>query len=852
MKSNFNGLSKYWLMRAFMLAALFLVTTTLQAQSVISPDGYAGSAGTTGGGNASPITVTSGSAFQSAVSNNNPAVIIVDGLLSIGNISIGSNKTIIGANTSSGLTGGTVRLQGTNYILQNLTFGPASGDVLEVSGATKVFITKCSFHDSTDELCSIVRAADYVTVSWSKFYFDNPDSHSFAHLIGNSDGATDDDGKLHVTLHHNWYAQGVRGRMPRVRFGYVHIYNNYYNSNSTGYCIGAGFKCHIRVENSYFQNVNNAWADYGAPSSGGVIGWNNLVLDGTSQPTFMSNSYPVFSLPYSFNLTPVNDVQSIVTAGAGNVGTVSPVDNYTLTTTVTGQGSVSPNGGTYASGTVVTLIATPANGYTFNSWGGAASGTSTSTTVTMNANKSVTANFSEIPVGNQIIMEENALGFCAVDGSIDSNHAGFTGSGFVNTDNAVGTAVEWKVTAAASDTYALQWRYAHDGETDDRPGSLLVNGAVVNNVSFPASGSWTSWVQSSLVYVTLNSGANTIRLISTTSNGLGNIDRMAIIGDNLSATSCDDVVNPVFTLSTSANNGTISLSPNGGPYAEGTVVTLTATPASGYTFTSWSGDLSGNSNPVTLTMNTNKSVSANFSQSSTFEVLTIQENEAGFCSVQGSVDNDNDGFTGSGFANTTNSNGNGITWSVNVPSAGTYSIKWRYANGEPTNRTGQLTANGNTLASSIDMPTTDNWTTWVETPALNINLQAGTTLLRLQATTTDGLANIDFMTISGLSLSTGACSGARTSMPDALVETAEDQGILFYPVPVNASLTIHFGTTLTEPTDVYLLDTTGRVIKATKAKGSTHAVDLSDLPGGAYFIRVSGQDLNVVKHIIKQ
>jgi uncharacterized repeat protein (TIGR02543 family) len=68
---------------------------------------------------------------------------------------------------------------------------------------------------------------------------------------------------------------------------------------------------------------------------------------------------------------------------------------YTLTTSVNppGSGSVSPSSGTYSAGTSVTLIATPASGYVFNHWGGDASGTSTSITITMDSNKDVVAYF---------------------------------------------------------------------------------------------------------------------------------------------------------------------------------------------------------------------------------------------------------------------------------------------------------------------------------------------------------------------------------------------------------------------------------------------------------------------------
>lgn len=68
---------------------------------------------------------------------------------------------------------------------------------------------------------------------------------------------------------------------------------------------------------------------------------------------------------------------------------------YTLSVSVSpsGAGSVSPPGDKYKSGCPVTLTASPASGYIFDRWSGDASGTSSSVTVTMDSDKSVTANF---------------------------------------------------------------------------------------------------------------------------------------------------------------------------------------------------------------------------------------------------------------------------------------------------------------------------------------------------------------------------------------------------------------------------------------------------------------------------
>src|SRR5690349_14297356 len=59
-------------------------------------------------------------------------------------------------------------------------------------------------------------------------------------------------------------------------------------------------------------------------------------------------------------------------------------------------------------------------------------------------------------------------------GTIDANHTGFSGSGFCNTTNAVGSFVEFTVTAAGAGNATVTVRYAN-GTTTDRPMDLAVN-----------------------------------------------------------------------------------------------------------------------------------------------------------------------------------------------------------------------------------------------------------------------------------------------------------------------------------------------------------------------------------------
>ncbi|MFP4680878.1 MAG: cellulase family glycosylhydrolase, partial [Chitinispirillaceae bacterium] len=76
----------------------------------------------------------------------------------------------------------------------------------------------------------------------------------------------------------------------------------------------------------------------------------------------------------------------------------SEPEGYTLTTSTSGEGSVSrdPNSTTYSSGSSVTLSADPAQGWEFSGWSGDASGNTNPLSITMDSDMSITASFSEV------------------------------------------------------------------------------------------------------------------------------------------------------------------------------------------------------------------------------------------------------------------------------------------------------------------------------------------------------------------------------------------------------------------------------------------------------------------------
>ena len=70
-----------------------------------------------------------------------------------------------------------------------------------------------------------------------------------------------------------------------------------------------------------------------------------------------------------------------------------------------------------------------------------------------------------------------------------------------------------------------------------------------------------------------------------------------------------------YTLTIAAGaGGTTSPVPGAYTYDEGTSVSVQATASAGYRFGNWSGDASGSANPVTLVMNGNKAIQANFTR----------------------------------------------------------------------------------------------------------------------------------------------------------------------------------------------------------------------------------------------
>jgi hypothetical protein len=100
---------------------------------------------------------------------------------------------------------------------------------------------------------------------------------------------------------------------------------------------------------------------------------------------------------------------------------------------------------------------------------------------------------------------------------------GFSGTGFVNYDNVVGSYVQWTVNAAQAGSATLAFRFAN-GSTAGRPMDISVNGALaVDEFAFPPTGAWSTW-RTATVTVTVNAGTNVIRATATSAGGGPNVD----------------------------------------------------------------------------------------------------------------------------------------------------------------------------------------------------------------------------------------------------------------------------------------------------------------------------------------
>jgi len=633
----------------FVLLATVLVSGGLAITFDSSPIGWATQGGgTTGGAGGAVVTVDNATDFIYYVqgTKQTPYIIYVSGNINLGgsNIRVRGNKTIIGL-PGSHITGNlkSYRSEEGNNIFRFLDMdnqaGVGDGDCISVDGASHIWIDHCTFTNGGDGNVDIKNGADYVTVSWCIFTYTFDSGHNFSNLVGHSDDNGDTDmGHLLVTFHHNWYSTLCHERMPSVRFGRAHIYNNFFDCPGNNYCIRTRLYAQCLVENNYFKDVQNPWQRYVTSAGGdpGLLYASGNILDNVtwnvssdSSAVLIDGTDTVFTPPYAYTLDTSDDVPAIIQYGAG----------------VSGKPGYPPH------------------------W------------------------------------------FFGMYGDFDR-------SGLVNLTDFAQFAQYWPPVADCNQL----WNADYDGdcEVDFYDLSLLV-------------GNW--------LYIPPDVTA------PAKPTGLAALAGNAIVALDWDDNSEQDLAGYNIYRSTTSGSGYTKLNSSlltSSDYADDSVTNETT-----YYYVVTATDTASNESVYSSEKSARPSAGTSD--------LTIQENSPGFCQVDGIIDNKHAGYTGTGFCDTTNATGSGIDWSVNILTAGAYTFTWRYANGTTAGRPANLLINGSPVVTGISFPGTGAWTTWSTVSTGGVYLTAGVKAIRLQATTSDGLVNIDYINIAGENLMTASC-----------------------------------------------------------------------------------------------
>jgi len=284
------------------------------------PEGWASQNGGTTGGMGGPVdTVAALTDLNGALSGTEKRVVFLKGNIT-GNVILGSNKTLIGFPGSS-IRGSIIGEGRKNIILRNLKVSlPPCGasydsckngsDAVHFTGTTNVWADHLDLSDGQDGIFDITHVCDYFTITYCKFYYTYANPHNRSNLFGSADGLAEDIGHYKTTFQYCWWTKGVGTRMPRTRYGDVHIVNNLYDSDVSSYCITVGAEARCLIEGNAFYGVKDPIND------GGGIGLarNNLFVK-TSGNTATAGG--AFTPPYALTILPADKVQAVVQAGAG-------------------------------------------------------------------------------------------------------------------------------------------------------------------------------------------------------------------------------------------------------------------------------------------------------------------------------------------------------------------------------------------------------------------------------------------------------------------------------------------------------------------------------------------------------
>lgn len=364
--------------------------------------------------------------------------------------------------------------------------------------------------------------------------------------------------------------------------------------------------------------------------------------------------------------------------------------------------------------------------------------------------------------------EYQAEDYTSFYGAWSVSHSGYTGTGAMNLRYTAGSYSHWiewdDVSASSSGTYALNIRYVTT-YTGNRNVDIYVNGVEqVSNAVVPNTGSMTNWTVVT-AYVTLNSGTNTIRITKS-----GDSKDLAIDKMNVEA-----VVQNYSIVASAGSNGAIS--PSGTvTLEEGSNQTFAITPDTGYETVDVLVDGSSVGAVSSYTFN---DLSEDHTISVTFQAIapTVYQAEDRTDYYGAWLKTSHAGYTGSAAVNLRYNDGNYTHWiewdNVNVVSAGTYTLTFRYVTTYSGSRYADILVDGVLQEDDLEFTNTGTWTNW-STVTCDVTLAAGNNTIRFKKAGDDKDLELDKMEIG--------VSSAR--LADNTTISIEDEKIKLYPNPL--------------------------------------------------------------------
>jgi pectate lyase len=311
------------------LVARFLPTGTMQDPNLIGYAAVQDDAGTPfllNGGSLGPsVTATTLDDLKTYLGSPDPYVVSFSGMFQGQDlIKIASNKTLLGVGASAHLDGIELQVNGArNVIIRNVTVSNVvadgsgiANDAIEITGgARNVWIDHCELYsdlthgkDFYDGLLDIKNESSFITVSWSNIH-----DHWKASLISSGDEQVGDT-VIRATYHHNYF-HDCGSRLPSIRFGRAHIFDNYYFNNTTGSCVDSRMGAIVKAESNYFESSKNTIGWFEGPATGYWDVANNTFVNCTgSQPTTSTGQ---LMPPYTYLPDDPAGLPSSVVAGAG-------------------------------------------------------------------------------------------------------------------------------------------------------------------------------------------------------------------------------------------------------------------------------------------------------------------------------------------------------------------------------------------------------------------------------------------------------------------------------------------------------------------------------------------------------